>query len=455
MSDPKPTLEPFSPGTVLSGRYEVVRQVGKGGTGQVLEVKDRALENDRLALKIIHPGSGPEADPNFASRFRNEVIITRKLTHPNIVRTFDFGELSDGRLFMTMEFVDGCTLDKLIPHRIEEGRNLELALYVLERVASAIGYAHSQGIIHRDLKTANILVNKTGEIKITDFGLAQMRNFDKQLTLVGECVGTPMYMAPEQIRGEKADCTVDIYALGIVAYEMFVGHPPFRADTWYDLAIKIVTEEIPAPRTNTGLAPEWYSQLIKRATAKNRDSRFQNTSDFVSFMTSSQSMPIFPSPQKRLVSDPNSAILKLNRGKVRVAPVAACLVALLLLLSAGLARDLFTPGIPSKMNVPQPPVLVPERAASQPEQAPPLNAQFDPGPESRKLPAGEPERFAVTEEERHPFREAPFRRERFLPPPRQLGERFPRLRERVGGAPRRDASSMDGRESSQRFRPLR
>ncbi len=302
------TAPDFAPGAVLLQRYEIVRRIGAGGAGLVFQVRDRALDDQPLALKIISADLSDENDPNFASRFRNEVIITRKLTHPNIVRSYDFGELPDGKLFMTMEYVPGCTLEHFIRNLPAKQRTTEFALVVLRALAEAVGYAHDLGVIHRDLKSANVLIGEDGAIKITDFGLAQMRSFERNLTMTGECVGTPLYMSPEQIRGEKVDRRTDIYSLGIIAYELLTGKTPYQAESWYGLASQIVTGPPPQFENSPSPVPNWYQQFVQRAAAKERGMRFQSTQEMVAFLEdqdtgNSEALP-FPKMENRTESEP-------------------------------------------------------------------------------------------------------------------------------------------------------
>ncbi|MFN8391584.1 MAG: serine/threonine-protein kinase [Bdellovibrionota bacterium] len=275
----------FPPGSVIHDRYKVICKIGSGGMGQVYEVADQALEGEHLALKLISTGAY-EPDENTVTRFRSEALITRKLTHPSIVRTYDFGQLTDGRCFMTMEFVDGATLEQLVKQSFFQTTSLEYVSNILVKILDAIGYAHSLGIIHRDLKSANVLISNTGEVKITDFGLAQMHNVDRHLTTTGECVGTPVYMSPEQVQGLDVDRLTDIYAIGIIAYELAVGSVPFNDESWYGLATKIVHQPMPNISTPTNHIPLWYQTFVHRAAMKRKEQRFQSAEDAALFIRS-------------------------------------------------------------------------------------------------------------------------------------------------------------------------
>lgn len=274
-------LQTFQEGDIVGERYKVLRKLGAGGMGQVYEVQDLKLNSEKLALKIITPSDAEKGDPHAVERFRSEVLISRKLTHQNLIRTYDFGVLTDGRLYMTMELVDGTTLDDYIKKNKDQTRNFPFALFILRKVAEALHYAQRAGVTHRDLKTQNILISKSGDVKIADFGLAQMKGFDKKLTVVGECVGTPFYMSPEQVQGKSANHLSDIYALGIIAYELVTAKVPFDDNTWYNLAKKIVNEPLPDFVNEKNGIPPWYDAFVRKAAAKHPEDRFQSAGEIV------------------------------------------------------------------------------------------------------------------------------------------------------------------------------
>ena len=263
-------------GTLLAGRYEVVRRVGSGGMGLVFEVRDKSLDDSRVALKLLSPNRDDAVgDEELLTRFRNEALITRRLAHPNIVRTYDFGQLPDGRFFMTMEFVDGSTVEELIRSGFFVKSSIHYVTLVLTKICDAVHDAHRHGVMHRDLKSANILISHGGEVKVTDFGLARVRGNDRRLTMTGECVGTPVYMSPEQTQGLPCDHRVDIYALGIIAFEMITGNVPFTDESWYGLATKIVHQDLPKVATIESRIPVWFEEFIFRAAAKKPEERFE------------------------------------------------------------------------------------------------------------------------------------------------------------------------------------
>lgn len=267
-------------GTLLNNRYELLRKLGSGGMSVVFEASDKALNNERVALKVFAPSL--LSDRALVDRFHNEVIITRKLTHPSIVRTFEFGQMEKGGYFMTMEYVRGVTLDQIIQQNaLQERPSFAEVVRILLEICKGMAHAHSLGVVHRDLKPANILLSETGQVKIADFGLARaLLIVDKQITQAGECVGTPFYMAPEQIQEQGADHRADIYSIGIIAYEMVTGNPPFQDDSWFQLASKIIRDPLPDfPKKIR--PPAWFREFVAVAAAKTPDERFPDVDSMV------------------------------------------------------------------------------------------------------------------------------------------------------------------------------
>lgn len=274
----------IDPGTVIDGRFEVVDRIGSGGMGIVLRVIDREIHNEVVALKLLHPHLA--ADGTIFKRFRTEVLIARTLTHPNIVRIHDMGKTEDGYSYISMEYVDGVSLkDRLTeaansPAQIGRLHFDEVVSYLLQTCAG-VAYAHGKGVIHRDLKPPNILMSKSGEVKLADFGTARILGMDTSLTQTGQAIGTPDYMSPEQIRGEQLDAACDIYALGIIAFELATGRKPFTADSAVAIAFKHLNEPLPDFGTAAGYVPEWFQDLARKAAAKNKADRFNSAREMV------------------------------------------------------------------------------------------------------------------------------------------------------------------------------
>lgn len=277
-------FDKFKSGCVVADRYTVVRRLGLGGMGLVLQVVDKILNDDVLALKVLYPKH--VRDETLFARFKNEVVVARRLSHPNIVRLYDFGCAGDDFYYITMEYVDGINLgSRMLEINGQESDNklkFEDVLSILVQVARGLHQAHMHNVVHRDLKPDNILLSVNGEAKVTDFGLARTLTDKLHLTKTGEAVGTPYYMSPEQIRGEQVDVRSDIYALGIIAYELVTGERPFQGDVWLTLATAHLTEPTPLiDRAKTNV-PSWYQSVVNRATEKDRNKRFKNMLEFVS-----------------------------------------------------------------------------------------------------------------------------------------------------------------------------
>lgn len=267
----------FASGTLIANRYEVVSVLGTGAMGTVVRVIDRALDNEVCALKLLHPHQA--RDKTSFARFRNEVILARRLGHPHISRIYDLGHAGGGYYYISMEFIPGGSLNQVIYQQRREHFVFHDCLRMLAEIADGIGYAHRMGTVHRDLKPENILIGDRGDVKITDFGLARSLTADKGFTDTGETVGTPCYMAPEQLRGERVDGRCDIYALGIIAYELVVGRRPFFDESYFALAAMHMRMPLPDFATKESGIPKWFEELVKRCAAKDPAERYQDPAE--------------------------------------------------------------------------------------------------------------------------------------------------------------------------------
>lgn len=263
---------PLQPGATLAGRYRIEVEVGRGGMGIVYRAWDNEL-NEAVALKVIAPHLC--CDLQISERFRREVGSARRVTHPNVIRIHDLGQ-ADGQLFLSMEWFAGRSLEKIL----EGGRVLSLgeARRVFLPVCDGLDAAHKAGVIHRDLKTSNILMRDDGEVKLIDFGLA-LAVGSAGLTATGLLVGTPEYMAPEQVRGGPQDERTDIYALGVVLYRSFCGVLPFSAPNAIAVGFAHLSEIPKAPRQVRSEIPEDLEAIILRALAKEPRERFPRVRD--------------------------------------------------------------------------------------------------------------------------------------------------------------------------------
>jgi serine/threonine protein kinase/tetratricopeptide (TPR) repeat protein len=254
------------------GKYEIVSRIGQGAMGEVYKAHDPVL-NRFVAVKTM---TGVlTSDDELVERFRREAQSAARLNHVNIVTVYDFGE-EQGRFYMAMELLEGVDLKEVIGAR---GLNdLWDKLDVMEQVADGLAFAHAQGVVHRDLKPANIRVLPSGRVKIMDFGLARM-NTTSEMTRSGMVMGTPNYMSPEQVRGERADARSDVFALGAVFYELLAGRKAFQADSMHTILFKVLEEQPePVERLVPDL-PARFVHLIERALQKDPQQRFQHAGE--------------------------------------------------------------------------------------------------------------------------------------------------------------------------------
>ncbi|HET7387938.1 MAG TPA: Stk1 family PASTA domain-containing Ser/Thr kinase [Nocardioidaceae bacterium] len=255
-------------GRVLDGRYLVGPRIARGGMATVYEATDRRL--DRVcALKIMHSGLGDDAE--FAARFVREARSAARLSHPHVVGVFDQGD-DDGTVFLAMEYIPGHTLRDVI--RKEAPLTPTKALALMDPVLSALATAHQAGLIHRDVKPENVLIADDGRIKVADFGLARAVTADTQHTATGGVlIGTVSYLAPELVVEGRADARCDVYAAGVVIYEMLTGHKPHEGESPIQIAYAHVHEDIPPPSRMVPGIPPYVDALVARATARDRDLR--------------------------------------------------------------------------------------------------------------------------------------------------------------------------------------
>ncbi|MFO7177456.1 MAG: serine/threonine-protein kinase [Pseudomonadota bacterium] len=275
-------------GTVVSGRYRVIRLLGEGGMGQVYLAEHVAIERS-IALKVLRAEYSRKSE--MVSRFRQEAKSASRIEHPNVLDVFDFGQLDDGRFFLAMEYLEGRDLaDEMAEQRlIDPARGVRIAL----QVCRGLQAAHARGVVHRDLKPENVFLHRTSDgeeiVKIVDFGIAQLRSGDdvasgsqrRRLTRTGMIFGTPEYMSPEQAAGKHADHRADVYALGVMLYEMFTGTVPFTDETFLGVLSKHLSDEPPpltARAPDLAISPQLQA-VILRALAKSLDERYASMND--------------------------------------------------------------------------------------------------------------------------------------------------------------------------------
>lgn len=266
--------EQLRPGAIFAGRYDIKEILGAGGMGVVYRAFDRELQ-EPIAIKTLKTeamASGAALD-----RFKQEIRLARRIAHRNVVRTYDLGE-QNGMYYLTMEYVEGTSLKQLI---VSRGKlPVEVTLTVGKQLCRALEVAHAEGVIHRDIKPQNIVVEPNGFLKVMDFGIARLANppKGKGLTEAGTAIGTPDYMSPEQLSGLELDSRSDLYAAGVVLFECLTGRLPFEADTTWALVAKHLEEEPPDPRLSTPDVPGALAVVILKAMAKDPKKRFETAS---------------------------------------------------------------------------------------------------------------------------------------------------------------------------------
>ncbi|MBV9573999.1 MAG: protein kinase, partial [Acidobacteriales bacterium] len=239
---PRPisSFHKFANGNVIGNRYEILQLLGEGGMGAVYKVRDREV-NRVMALKMIRADLA--SHPEVLARFTQELVLARQVTHRNVIRLFDLGE-ADGVKFITMDFIEGRDLKSLLTEKSKF--TPEEAVRVMAQVCRALDAAHTEGVVHRDLKPQNIMVDAKGRVTVMDFGIARSAEATG-MTQTGALIGTPEYMSPEQARGEVAGVPSDLFTLGIIFYELLTGITPYKADTALASLLKRTQERARAP----------------------------------------------------------------------------------------------------------------------------------------------------------------------------------------------------------------
>ncbi len=292
------------------GRYHILEQLGEGGMATVYKAYDTRLERD-VALKVIRKSAfGTEVLERMLKRFEREAKALGRLSHPNIVKVYDYGEY-DGSPYLVMEYLPSGTLKQ----RLGKPMKWQEATSILLPIARALQYAHEQGVIHRDVKPSNILITRSGEPMLSDFGVAKILESEETTTLTGTGigVGTPEYMAPEQWMGNVTPQS-DLYSLGVVFYEMVTGHKPYAADTPAAILLKQATEPLPRPTKFVPDLPEAIEKILIKALALKAEDRYQNMENLVHSMeklltgsgVSTQSRNVQPVVQQREYGIPDT-----------------------------------------------------------------------------------------------------------------------------------------------------
>jgi len=334
------------------GKYRLVEKLGQGGMAQVYKAYQPDLDR-YVAVKILHPHL--TGDPDFKARFRREARAVAALEHPNIVRIYDF-DTAEGLAFLVMECVEGTNLRTRLRDMAGRGELLDLpaVAHIVAALADALDYAHRQGVVHRDLKPSNVLIDPEGRPVLNDFGIARMLDATA-ITETGSTPGTPAYMSPEQGQGEPGDARSDIYALGVLLYQLCTGQVPFDADTPYAIILKHITAPLPPPRTLRPDLPEAVERVILKAMAKDPAGRFQTAGDMaravrVAFEPAADGQPA-PAASQEGQGERRSTLR-------RVFPFAAAAAIVGLVLLLGWLLGWFSPDAPAA----QPTALITGRA---------------------------------------------------------------------------------------------
>jgi eukaryotic-like serine/threonine-protein kinase len=265
----------MSAGDVIASRYELLELVGTGGMSSVWRSHDRLLDRV-VAIKILHEQF--TADAEYVERFRREARAVAQLSHPNIVTVIDRGE-DEGRQFIVFEYIEGENLKGAI----ERAGQLPVrdALMLTLQMARALAFAHSRGLVHRDVKPQNVLLTEDGRAKMTDFGIARSIDVDG-VTVTGTVLGTSEYIAPEQAQGRRVDALTDVYSLGVVLYELLTGTVPFRGENFVAIALRHVNEPPPNVLERRPDVPPRVATAVDRAMAKRPEERFQSMGELAS-----------------------------------------------------------------------------------------------------------------------------------------------------------------------------
>jgi serine/threonine protein kinase/Tfp pilus assembly protein PilF len=261
-------------GSTFAGRFQVIEELGKGGMGNVYKVFDTEIK-EKVALKLLKPEIA--ADKGTIERFRNELRFARKISHKNVCRMYDLSK-EEGTKYITMEYVPGEDLKSLI-RRIGQF-TVGKAMSIAKQVCEGLAEAHRLGVVHRDLKPQNIMIDREGNARIMDFGIARSLR-TKRITETGVMIGTPEYMSPEQVEGKEADHRSDIYSMGVILYEMVTGKVPFEGDTTLSVALKHKTEIPTDPREINAQVPEVISQVILKCMEKKQEKRYQGVEELL------------------------------------------------------------------------------------------------------------------------------------------------------------------------------
>src|SRR6266513_4471910 len=263
---------------LVEGKYRVDRMVGKGGMGAVFLAHDLTLERE-VAIKVLPPDIS--MDEHIVKRFQQEAKTSAKLDHTNIIPIYRV-ESEGGLNYFVMKYVAGTSLEAVLDQKPSSPLTIDYIQRVLWEAACALGHAHQRGVVHRDVKPANIMFDHDGRVMLTDFGISKALQAASGFTGTGMIIGTPHYMAPEQAKGATVDGRADEYSLGVVGYRMITGELPYTGDSVHTILYKHIFEEAPRAASRRADVPEFLSAAVSRAMSKEPDHRYATTEEFAS-----------------------------------------------------------------------------------------------------------------------------------------------------------------------------
>jgi len=343
----KTPIEELTTGSTFASRYQIIEELGKGGMGKVYKALDKKLD-EKIAIKLIRPEIA--SDENNIERFHNELKFARKISHRNVGRMYHLEE-EKGRHYITMEYVSGENLKNMI--RMNRQLSVGTAINIAKQICEGLEEAHRLGVIHRDLKPQNIMIDKEGTARIMDFGIARSLK-GKSITVPGVMIGTPEYMSPEQVDGKDIDFRSDLYSLGIILYEMLTGRLPFEGDNPFTVGIKQKSEKPKDPNNYNAGIPEELSKLILKCLEKSPDNRYQTTEDLRSELSiMEQNVPTSERKiykRKPITSKEITVTIGLRKLFLPVVVIAAMIIIAVVLLNV-LSRKDSIPPIAGKPSV--------------------------------------------------------------------------------------------------------
>ncbi len=327
-------------GSLFAGRYQLIEELGRGGMGRVYKVFDREID-EHIALKLIHPNIAMEE--NATQRFRNELKFARKISHKNVCRLFDLNK-EGNTYFITMEYVRGEDLKSSLKRMgpLSFGKTI----FLVKQICEGLAEAHRLGVVHRDLKPQNIMIDTEGNVRLMDFGISRLLK-SKGITHTGTMIGTPEYMSPEQTMAKDIDKRSDIYSLGIIFYEMITGRVPFEGDTAMSIAWKHTHEAPLSPKKHNYQIPNDLNETILRCLEKDKQQRYQTPQDLFKVLTEIENS--FPSTQRVL---PKAKTSKEITIKIPLFKLAKRMFFVAGIIGFGIVGWLIIPGLRTPMKPP-------------------------------------------------------------------------------------------------------